>query len=115
MRFCDLTIGQNFSFKFDREGWKYQRNGFDRILCINAPPTYSKSVGSIHPWNDPNQEVIPCQNTVFVVSCFERTGAAVSHEQLAEIVIFSTKEKALEFAQKDTKYDYTEINELLVR
>jgi hypothetical protein len=116
MQFSELKLGDVFKFKWeqDRE-WVYEKVESDRIKCIQTPKTYSHLVGEIHSWCDKEQEVVPYQNTVFVVSCFERTGAAVSHDQLAEIVIFSTKEKALEFAQTDTKYDYTEINELLVR
>jgi len=123
MQFGELKLGDVFKFKWeqDRE-WVYEKVESDRIKCIQAPQTYSHLVGEKRSWSDKEQEVVPYQNevvpyqnTVFVVSCFERAGAAVSQEQLAEIVIFSTQEKALEFASKDTKYAYTEINELLVR
>ena len=116
MQFGELKLGDVFKFKWEENReWVYKKVKSDRVKCIQAPQTYSHEVGEIHSWSDKEQEVVPYQNTVFVVSCFERAGAAVSQEQLAEIVIFSTQEKALEFAQTDTKYDYTEINELLVR
>lgn len=58
MQFKELKIGEKFVFKFDNHPeWKYKRVGADRIVCISAPSFYSKSVGSIYPWNDPSQEV----------------------------------------------------------
>jgi len=57
--FSQVKIGELFGFVFDSSNkWVYKKIGENLVECIKTPKTYSRVIGQIDKFDDPNCAVI---------------------------------------------------------